>query len=142
MTIRGFIHRLSGVAIVFLGDITSFTDLYPKRQANPGGYASKMKDAKILGDIEEQPLHQSPRPGDQDGPVQFQGEVEYLALIWGTFVMTVTVSSLVRGGVAEVFPEMTYDAARGRPLLRAILASLAILVWHFYSVLLDPISIR
>jgi len=64
---------------------------------------------------------------------------EYWALIWGSLVMVVTGAILVFHNFALAsFPYWLVQVARIVHFMEAILACLAIIVWHFYWVLLDP----
>ena len=67
-------------------------------------------------------------------------KVEYLAVIWGTLVMAVTGFLLwFEEFTLRWLPSWTADVATVIHLYEAILASLAILVWHFYAVIFDPV---
>ncbi len=66
-------------------------------------------------------------------------KAEYWALVWGMIVMAVTGIMLW----AKVFfgnhvPRWWLDAATAVHFYEAILATLAIVVWHFYQVFFDP----
>jgi cytochrome b subunit of formate dehydrogenase len=66
-------------------------------------------------------------------------KAEYWALVWGMFVMAGTGIMLW----AKVFfgnhlPRWWLDIATAIHFYEAVLATLAILVWHFYQVFLDP----
>ena len=64
---------------------------------------------------------------------------EYWALIWGSGVMIVTGAVLLfHNFVLTRFPLWVIEAARVVHVMEAILACLAILVWHFYWALFDP----
>lgn len=67
-------------------------------------------------------------------------KAEYLALIWGTIVMAVTGALLwFENFTLSYFPKWVSDLATVVHFYEAILATLAILVWHFYWVLFDPL---
>ncbi|HOX58645.1 MAG TPA: cytochrome b/b6 domain-containing protein [Candidatus Paceibacterota bacterium] len=66
-------------------------------------------------------------------------KVEYWAVVWGTIIMGVT--GLViwfKIDVTQVLPRWVVDVAVTIHYYEAILACLAILVWHFYHVIFDP----
>jgi cytochrome b subunit of formate dehydrogenase len=66
-------------------------------------------------------------------------KAEYLALVWGMFVMAATGLSLwFKVQVGFVFPRWWLDVATAVHFYEAILATLAIVVWHFYMVIFDP----
>jgi cytochrome b subunit of formate dehydrogenase len=64
---------------------------------------------------------------------------EYVAFIWGTFIMGVTGFLLWFENVTlQWLPSWIPEAATAIHFYEAILASLAVLVWHFYWVIFDP----
>ncbi|MBI4347662.1 MAG: cytochrome b/b6 domain-containing protein [Elusimicrobia bacterium] len=64
---------------------------------------------------------------------------EYWALVWGSFVMTATGGLLLFHNAALAWlPLWTVEVARTAHYLEAVLACLAILLWHGYWVALDP----
>jgi cytochrome b subunit of formate dehydrogenase len=73
------------------------------------------------------------------GRFSYVEKAEYWALVWGTVVMTVTGVSLWFGTVTENILKV---GAVGVMLVihfyEAILAGLAILIWHFYSTIFNP----
>lgn len=69
----------------------------------------------------------------------YMEKAEYLALIWGVIVMSVTGLMLMFNNFFLAnFPGLWLDVATLVHLYEAWLASLAILVWHFYFVMLNP----
>lgn len=73
-------------------------------------------------------------------PLGYAEKAEYLALVWGTVVMAVTgfVLWFSDWSLANL-PKWASDVATVVHFYEAILASLAILVWHFYFVIFDPL---
>jgi cytochrome b subunit of formate dehydrogenase len=66
-------------------------------------------------------------------------KMEYLALVWGTIVMVVTGLMLwFKVGVGNLVPRWWLDVATAIHFYEAVLATLAIIVWHFYAVFFDP----
>jgi cytochrome b subunit of formate dehydrogenase len=66
-------------------------------------------------------------------------KAEYWALVWGVIVMAATGIALwAKVTVGHLFPRWWLDVATAIHLYEAILASLAIVVWHFYQIFLDP----
>jgi len=66
-------------------------------------------------------------------------KAEYWALIWGTIVMAASGILLWANNVALRFlPKEWLDVATSVHFYEAILAALAIVIWHFYSVIFDP----
>ena len=66
-------------------------------------------------------------------------KAEYWAVIWGTFLMAATGLLIwFKLYTTELVPRWVIDVATTVHYFEAILASLAILVWHFYFVIFDP----
>ena len=66
-------------------------------------------------------------------------KLEYWALVWGTVVMACTGILLwAHNWVLEYFPKVVLDVATAVHYYEAILATLAIVIWHFYAVIFDP----
>ena len=66
-------------------------------------------------------------------------KAEYWALVWGSVVMIVTGSMLIfTETVLRLLPKVWHDVAQVIHFYEAVLATLAILVWHFYWVIFDP----
>jgi formate dehydrogenase gamma subunit len=66
-------------------------------------------------------------------------KAEYWAVVWGTIIMGLT--GLMVWFKVEVFgflPRWIIDVALSIHFYEAILATLAIVVWHFYNVIFDP----
>ena len=66
--------------------------------------------------------------------------MEYLAEVWGTVLMAVTGFLLwFETLTLRWLPSWTLDLATVVHFYEAVLATLAILVWHFYAVIFDPL---
>jgi len=73
------------------------------------------------------------------GRFTYAEKIEYWALIWGTIVMGLTGMMLwFKVGVSQFLPRWWVDVALTVHFYEAVLATLAILVWHFYQVIFDP----
>jgi cytochrome b subunit of formate dehydrogenase len=141
MTIRGFLHRLCGVATVFLGGYHMLYCAFTKRGRGiikdmiPG-----LRDAVDLWEtLKNNFFINRPAKKLKMPRFNFREKLEYLGLIWGTLVMTVT--GFILWFEAEwltYFPKWTFDLARTIHFYEAILATLTIIVWHFYSVIFNP----
>lgn len=76
----------------------------------------------------------------QAPPLGYAEKAEYLALVWGTVVMAVTGFLLwFSNWTLTYFPKWVSDVATVVHFYEAVLASLAIVVWHFYFVIFDPL---
>jgi cytochrome b subunit of formate dehydrogenase len=66
-------------------------------------------------------------------------KAEYWALVWGTVVMVITGILLWSNTLMlRWLPKVALDLATSVHFYEAVLASLAIVVWHFYFVVFDP----
>jgi cytochrome b subunit of formate dehydrogenase len=66
-------------------------------------------------------------------------KAEYWALMWGSIVMIVTgLMLLFTETVLRTMPKVWHDVAQVIHYYEAVLATLAIVVWHFYWVIFDP----
>jgi cytochrome b subunit of formate dehydrogenase len=66
-------------------------------------------------------------------------KMEYWAVIWGTLIMGATGLGIwFKLGVTKFLPRWIVDVALTIHYYEAILACLAIIVWHFYHVIFDP----
>jgi cytochrome b subunit of formate dehydrogenase len=64
---------------------------------------------------------------------------EYWALVWGTLLMGITGAILWFDNTSMgLFTKLGFDISRTIHFYEAILATLAIIVWHFYFVLFNP----
>jgi len=66
-------------------------------------------------------------------------KAEYWAVVWGTVLMGLTGLMIwFKLGVFGFLPRWTIDIALAVHFYEAVLATLAIVVWHFYHVIFDP----
>jgi formate dehydrogenase gamma subunit len=66
-------------------------------------------------------------------------KAEYWAVVWGTIVMGLTGLMIwFKLGVFRFLPRWVIDIALAIHFYEAVLATLAIIVWHFYHVIFDP----
>jgi len=141
MTMRGFLHRLCGVATVFLGGYHILYCTFTKRGRGiikdmiPG-----LQDAKdLLETLKNNFFINRPAKELKMPRFNFREKLEYFGLIWGTIVMAVTGFILwFEVEWLRYFPQWTFNLARTIHFYEAILATLTIIVWHFYSVIFNP----
>ena len=67
----------------------------------------------------------------------YREKAEYWAVVWGTLVMAAT-GTMIWFKIAMFLPKWIIDVALAIHFYEAILATLAIVVWHFYNVIFDP----
>lgn len=66
-------------------------------------------------------------------------KAEYWAVVWGTIIMGLTGLMIwFKLGIFAFLPRWTIDIALAIHFYEAVLATLAIIVWHFYQVIFDP----
>ncbi|HTV66879.1 MAG TPA: cytochrome b/b6 domain-containing protein [Bryocella sp.] len=73
------------------------------------------------------------------GRFNYAEKAEYWALVWGTALMGLTgIMMWAKVWVGDLLARWWVDVATAVHFYEAILATLAILVWHFYQVFFDP----
>jgi formate dehydrogenase gamma subunit len=73
------------------------------------------------------------------GRFGYAEKMEYWAVIWGTIIMGVTGLLIwFKIDITRFLPRWAVDVATTIHYYEAILACLAIVVWHFYHVIFDP----
>ena len=73
------------------------------------------------------------------GRFGYAEKMEYWAVVWGTIIMGATgLMMWFKMDVTHFLPRWIVDVALTIHYYEAILACLAILVWHFYHVIFDP----
>jgi len=72
-------------------------------------------------------------------PHSYVEKAEYWAVVWGAVVMAATGLLLWANNIAmRLLPKSWLDVATSIHFYEALLATLAIVVWHFYSIIFDP----
>ncbi len=137
--LRGIIHRIAGVVLIAAG----FYHVVYLAAAREGrrllrDIAPKPKDAMDLWGTMRFYLGQS-REKPKFGRFSYAEKAEYWALVWGTALMGLTgIMIWAKVWVGNLLARWWVDVATAVHFYEAILATLAILVWHFYQVLFDP----
>ncbi|MEY2465961.1 MAG: hypothetical protein QOD03_482 [Verrucomicrobiota bacterium] len=73
------------------------------------------------------------------GRFGYAEKMEYWAVVWGTIIMGATGLAIwFKIDVTQFLPRWAVDVALTIHYYEAILACLAIVVWHFYHVIFDP----
>jgi cytochrome b subunit of formate dehydrogenase len=136
---RGIIHRIAGVVLIGAGIYHLFY------------IAAAREGRRLIRDL-------APRPKDafdavntmlyylglraekpQFGRFNYAEKAEYWALVWGTALMGLTGIMLwAKVWVGDTLARCWVDVATAVHFYEAILATLAIVVWHFYQVFFDP----
>lgn len=136
---RGLIHRISGAVFLILGFYHICYMFWTRRgRSLTKALLPNMKD---LRDIVQNVSYNF---GFRKQPPQFDHfsymeKAEYFALIWGSVIMGVTGLGLWFDEITlSFFPKWAIDLVTVIHLYEAWLATLAIVVWHFYYVIFNP----
>jgi cytochrome b subunit of formate dehydrogenase len=137
--LRGIVHRIAGVALIAAGIYHVFY-LVAAREGRRMllDIAPRPKD---LFDVWTAMLYylglSSRKP--EFGRFTYGEKAEYWALVWGTALMGLTGIMLwAKVWVGNLAARWWVDVATAVHFYEAILATLAIVVWHFYQVFFDP----
>jgi formate dehydrogenase gamma subunit len=139
--IRGWIHRIAGV-ILMGASVYHVIYMFTKRDGRRWFKAMLPR----VRDVQEAVQTVGYNMGYRSKPPQYARfnyteKAEYWALVYGTLVMAVT-GILLWGHnwvLAHLpFPMTVLDVTTAVHFYEAILATFAILIWHFYFVIFDP----
>ncbi|MDZ7267545.1 MAG: cytochrome b/b6 domain-containing protein [candidate division KSB1 bacterium] len=137
--LRGWIHRIAALVFVGLGIYHVGYMLFTAR-----GRTLAKALLPVRQDLDD--FWQNVRflLGRRSAPPPFDHfsymeKIEYWALVWGTVVMAITGFLLWFEGLALQFlPLWMMEVLTVIHLYEAWLATLAVMVWHFYSVIFNP----
>jgi cytochrome b subunit of formate dehydrogenase len=137
--VRSYIHRVAGVVLIA---VSLFHLWYviakPEGRQLIKDMLPEWKDVTdardafrfYLGYSDQRPMF---------GRFTYAEKMEYWALVWGMFVMASTgLMAWFKVGVGERVPGWWVDVAITIHFYEAVLATLAIIVWHLYGVMFDP----
>jgi cytochrome b subunit of formate dehydrogenase len=137
--LRSVVHRVAGVVLIAAGIYHVFY-LAMTREGRKliWDFAPRPKDVfDAWGTMRYYLGLSKVRP--QFGRFNYAEKAEYWALVWGTGLMGVTgVMMWAKVWVGNLTARWWVDVATAIHFYEAILATLAIVVWHFYQVFLDP----
>jgi formate dehydrogenase gamma subunit len=138
-SVRSIVHRIAAVAFMAVAVMhvisllasgrlrRHWKGLLPKAQDIRDGVGGLGYNVGLLSERPALPEH------------SYIEKAEYWAVVWGAVVMIVTGLTLWATDFAmEWMPKSVLDVATSVHFYEAVLATLAILVWHFYSVIFDP----
>jgi cytochrome b subunit of formate dehydrogenase len=137
--LRGILHRVAGVIMV-LASLYHIYYLF----AVPRGKQLLRDMLPVRSDLTEVTGMLKYNLGFSDekpllGRFSYIEKAEYWALIWGTIVMAVTGFILwFDNTFIGLLTKLGWDVARTVHYYEAWLATLAIIVWHFYFVIFNP----
>jgi cytochrome b subunit of formate dehydrogenase len=137
--LRSITHRVAGVILIAAGIYHVFY-LIVAREGRKlvWDFAPRPKDAfDAFGTMRYYLGLSKVKP--QFGRFNYAEKAEYWALVWGTALMGVTgVMLWAKVWVGNMLARWWVDVATAVHFYKAILATLAIVVWHFYQVFFDP----
>jgi len=138
-TFRSWSHRVAGVILILAG-IYHLIYLAVSKDGRKLviDFLPVKKDlADIVGTVRWLVGLRKEKP--QIGRFGYAEKMEYWAVIWGTIIMGVTgLMVWFKMEVTQWLPRWAVDVALTIHYYEAILACLAIIVWHFYHVMFDP----
>jgi formate dehydrogenase gamma subunit len=137
--IRRWIHRIAGIVLLLTGlyhlihILTTkegrrlVKDLFPVKK----DLADLRCAVRYLAGLSEE------KP--KVGRFSYAEKIEYWAVFWGTIIMGATGLMIwFKLDVTRFLPRWIVDVALTIHYYEAVLACLAIVVWHFYHVIFDP----
>jgi cytochrome b subunit of formate dehydrogenase len=137
--VRGITHRVAAVVLIGVGAYHLFYVIFSRDGRRlVGDFLPVPKDASdiwrtlryYLGLGSEKPAF---------ARFSYAEKAEYWALVWGLVVMAGTGIMLwAKVAVGNILPRWWLDVATAIHFYEAVLATLAIVVWHFYQVFFDP----
>ncbi len=137
--LRGVVHRASATVFFFLGIYHLVYMVVTDRGRNL--WKALRPKTKDLTDMRESVLFNLGRRSSAPAFAHFSymEKAEYFALLWGAVIMGATGFMLwFEQLTLRFFPKWTLDLLTVVHLYEAWLATLAIIVWHLYFVILNP----
>ena len=137
--LRGGLHRTAAVVMI-LATLFHVVHLATKKRDRAFLWAMipTMKDAWDIIDVFRYNLGLSKKEL-KFGKFNYAEKMEYWAFMWGTVVMGLSGFLLwFNNFTLRHFPKWITDAATAVHWYEALLATFAILIWHFYLVIFDP----
>ena len=137
--LRSLVHRFSAILLIATA-VTHLCYVFLTKRGKEfiRDMFPKLKDARDVKDILKYYFGLQ-NEGPKFDRFSYIEKAEYWALIWGTIVMVVTGLLLWFDNFSlGLFTKLGLDAATLIHYYEAILASLAIVVWHFYFVIFNP----
>jgi cytochrome b subunit of formate dehydrogenase len=137
--VRGITHRVAAVVLIGAGAYHVFYLIFSRDGRRLiGDILPVPKDATDVWRTLRYYLGLGPdKP--EFARFNYAEKAEYWALVWGLIVMASTGIMLwAKVTVGNLLPRWWLDVATAIHFYEAVLATLAIVVWHFYQVFFDP----
>jgi formate dehydrogenase gamma subunit len=137
--LRRIVHRVAAVVMLVVGGYhVLYLTLSKEGRAWVRDMFPRLKDLKdVLGNFAYYLGVRKEKP--KIARFGYAEKAEYWAVIWGTIVMGLTGLMIwFKIGVFGFLPRWWIEIALAVHFYEAVLATLAIIVWHFYHVIFDP----
>ncbi len=137
--VRRWVHRGAGVVLIALGvwHLVYIALFREGRRLVRDLWFRKRDVTDIVLNLRYLTGHRSERP--RFGRFGYVEKFEYWAVVWGTVIMGVTGLAIwLKVDVTQFLPRWVVEVATTIHYYEAILACLAIVVWHFYHVIFAP----
>ncbi len=136
---RRWTHRVAGVIMLLLGAYHILYVLFTKDGRKlVQDFLPRWKDIRDVADNARYLAGLSPQKA-KIGRFGYAEKMEYWAVVWGTIIMGGTGLAIwFKIPVTHFLPRWVVEVAVTIHYYEAILACLAIVVWHFYHVIFDP----
>jgi cytochrome b subunit of formate dehydrogenase len=137
--VRGIVHRIAAVVLIATSILHVITLVANRRLREhwvhlfPRRWDLKEAAATFAYNLGLR------RSAPEISPHAYVEKIEYWAVVWGTLMMSFSgVFLWADNFVLSYLPKGVLDVAGVFHYYEAVLAALAIVVWHFYSVIFDP----
>jgi cytochrome b subunit of formate dehydrogenase len=137
--VRGIVHRVAAVVLISLGLYhIIYAAACREGRRLLRDFLPSMKDVRdVAGNLGHYLGLGYEKP--QFARFNYAEKAEYWALVWGMVIMAATGIMLwAKITVGDLIPRWWLDVASAVHFYEAVLATLAILAWHFYQVFFDP----
>jgi formate dehydrogenase gamma subunit len=138
-SLRRILHRVAAVVMLVTGTYhTLYLVLSPEGRQWVKDMLPRVKDVKdVVQNLGYYLGLGASRP--RFARFGYAEKAEYWAVVWGTIIMGLTgLMMWFKIGVFSFLPRWWIDIALAIHFYEAVLATLAIIVWHFYQVIFDP----
>jgi len=138
-SLRRIIHRVAAVVMLLVGTYhILYLALSKEGRLWVKDMLPKLKDVRdVVGNFAYYLGVKKEKP--KIARFGYAEKAEYWAVVWGTMIMGLTGLMIwFKIGVFGFLPRWWIDIALSVHFYEAVLATLAIIVWHFYQVIFDP----
>lgn len=138
-TVRGVTHRAAAVLMMVTALVHAYHVFLTRR--GRGALRAMLPEVQDCRDVVDNLRYHTWRTEAHArfGRFDYSQKAEYWALVWGTLIMALTGLVLwFPTWAVKVFPVLVVPASQTIHFYEAILATLAIIVWHFFFVIFHP----